>query len=167
MQSDTQRLTRAYIHVDRLAHNLRLLQQEAGGQVLWPVIKANAYGHGSCWHSRSTRFALRRGTARHIHVRLATIPAGYGDGLSRGFSNNLEVLVGGMRCPLVGRVTMDMSLVDVTPLRGRVQNGDEVVIVGKQGSEEVTADELARRIGTINYEIVTAIARRVPRVVVE
>ena len=75
--------------------------------------------------------------------------------------------MGGMRCPLVGRVTMDMSLIDVTPLRGRVQNGDEVVIVGHQGNEEVTADELARRIGTINYEIVTAIAQRVPRLVTE
>lgn len=98
---------------------------------------------------------------------IATIPAGYGDGLSRGFSNKLDVLVNGMRCPLVGRVTMDMSLIDVTPLRGRVQNGDEVVIIGHQGDEEVTADELARRTGTINYEIVTAISQRVSRVVME
>lgn len=117
-----------------------------------PAGSGLSYGHTAVTHRPSL---------------IATIPAGYGDGLNRGFSNNLEVLVGGMRCPLVGRVTMDMSLVDVTPLRGRVQNGDEVVIIGNQGSEEVTADELAQRIGTINYEIVTAIAQRVPRVFVE
>jgi alanine racemase len=61
---------------------------------------------------------------------------------------------------------MDQSLVDVTALRGRVQVGDEVVIIGRQGQEEVTADELATRLGTINYEIVTAIAQRVPRMAV-
>jgi alanine racemase len=59
---------------------------------------------------------------------------------------------------------MDQSLVDVTALRGKVGLGDEVVIIGQQGSEEVTADDLADRLGTINYEVVTSIANRVPRV---
>jgi alanine racemase len=58
---------------------------------------------------------------------------------------------------------MDQSLVDVTALRGRVASGDEVVLIGRQGDEEVSADELAGRLGTINYEIVTCIAQRVPR----
>jgi alanine racemase len=62
---------------------------------------------------------------------------------------------------------MDLSLVDVTSLRGQVALGDEVVIIGRQGSEEVTADELAESLDTINYEVVTRIAHRVPRVVVE
>jgi alanine racemase len=61
---------------------------------------------------------------------------------------------------------MDMSLVDVTALRGRVALGDEVVLIGRQGAEEVTADELAARLDTINYEIVTRIGARVPRVAV-
>ena len=97
---------------------------------------------------------------------IATIPAGYGDGLSRRLSNNLQVLVGGVRCPLVGRVTMDMSLIDVTALRGHVALGDEVVLIGGRGDAVVTADEMAERIGTINYEVVTCLGTRVPRVVV-
>jgi len=96
---------------------------------------------------------------------IATVPAGYGDGLSRSLSNNLEMLVHGVRCPQVGRITMDMSLLDVTALRGRVELGDEAVIIGRQGEEQVTADELAARLGTINYEIVTGIAQRIPRIV--
>lgn len=95
---------------------------------------------------------------------IATLPVGYGDGLSRSLTNNLEVLVHGVRCPQVGCITMDQSLVDVTLLRGKVALGDEVVLIGRQGDEEVTADELAERLGTINYEIVTGIAQRVPRV---
>jgi len=98
---------------------------------------------------------------------IATIPVGYGDGLHRNLSNNCEMLVHGVRCPQVGRITMDQSLLDVTALRGQVALGDEVVIIGRQGSEEVTADELADKLGTINYEVVTAIAQRVPRIVVE
>ncbi|HUT71248.1 MAG TPA: alanine racemase [Desulfatiglandales bacterium] len=95
---------------------------------------------------------------------IATIPLGYGDGLSRLFSNKVEFLVGGVRCRQVGRICMDQCLVDVTALGGRAKLGDEVVIIGRQGNEEITADELAERLGTINYEIVTNIARRVPRI---
>lgn len=96
---------------------------------------------------------------------IATVPAGYADGLRRSLSNRLEVLVRGVRCAQVGHITMDMSLVDVTSLRGRVELGDEVVLIGRQGDEEVTADELAAKLGTISYEIVSAISHRVPRVV--
>jgi len=96
---------------------------------------------------------------------IATIPVGYGDGLHRNLSNRMEVLVGGRRCPQIGRITMDQSLIDVTDLGNEATLGDEVVIIGRQGSEEVTADELAATLGTINYEVVTAIAARVPRVV--
>jgi alanine racemase len=97
---------------------------------------------------------------------IATLPLGYGDGLSRNLSNSFEVLVAGRRCPQVGRITMDQSLIDVTALRGRVAVGDEVVVIGKQGDQTVTADELAGLLGTINYEVVTAISQRVPRVAV-
>jgi alanine racemase len=98
---------------------------------------------------------------------VATLPVGYGDGLHRNLSNRLEVLVHGQRCPQVGTITMGQILVDVTGLGGRVALGDEVVLIGRQGDQQVTADELAGKLGTINYEIVTAIQRRVPRVAVE
>jgi len=94
---------------------------------------------------------------------VATIPVGYGDGLARNLSDRLEVLVRGTRCRQLGRITMDQSLIDVTPLRGRVDLGDEVVLIGEQEGVRVTADELAETRGTISYEIVTAIAGRVPR----
>jgi alanine racemase len=97
---------------------------------------------------------------------IATVPIGYGDGLARNLSNELEVLVRGVRCPQVGRITMDMSLIDVTALRGQVEPGDEVVIIGRQGNEKITAEELAAKLGSINYEIVTCISHRVPRVAV-
>jgi alanine racemase len=95
---------------------------------------------------------------------IATIPLGYGDGLNRNLSNRFEVLVGGLRCPQVGRITMDQSLLDVTRLRGKVGLGNEVVIIGRQGEAEISADELADKLGTINYEIVTAITHRVARI---
>lgn len=95
---------------------------------------------------------------------IATVPVGYGDGYSRRLSNTVDFLVGGRRCPQVGRITMDQCLVDVTALRGRVASGDEVVLIGRQGEEEITADELAEKLGTINYEIVTKITDRVPRI---
>jgi len=97
---------------------------------------------------------------------IATVPVGYAEGLRRQLSNTIELLVRGVRCPQVGRITMDMSLIDVTALRGQVTVGDEVVIIGRQGSAEITADELAEKLGTINYEVVSAISQRIPRVAV-
>ena len=94
---------------------------------------------------------------------IATVPVGYGDGLHRSLSNRCAFLVRGARCPQVGRITMDQSLLDATALRGRVEIGDDVVIIGRQGDHQVTADDLASTLGTINYEVVTAIAARVPR----
>jgi alanine racemase len=97
---------------------------------------------------------------------IATIPLGYGDGLSQLLSNKLTLLVHDRRCPQVGRICMDQSLVDVTALRGCVTVGDEVVIIGQQGPEAVTVNELADTLGTINYEIVAHLAARVPRIAV-
>jgi len=95
---------------------------------------------------------------------IATIPLGYGDGLSRLLSNRLHVLVRGSRCPQVGRICMDQCLVNVSVLKGTVSLGDEVVIIGRQENEGVTVDDLARKLNTINYEIVTNISGRVPRI---
>jgi alanine racemase len=97
--------------------------------------------------------------------RIATVPIGYADGYSRRLSGRAQVLVGGRRASLVGNVTMDMCMVDVTDLPA-ARLGDEVVLLGAQGGERIRADELAAWAGTIPWEIFCAISKRVPRVYV-
>jgi alanine racemase len=94
--------------------------------------------------------------------RVATIPVGYADGVPRnlGLAGG-EVLIGGRRFPIAGSVTMDQLMADVGD--APVEVGDEVVLLGRQGDEEITAGEWADRLGTIAYEIVTGIGPRVPR----
>jgi alanine racemase len=94
---------------------------------------------------------------------LATVAVGYADGLSRKLSSRGQMLVGGQRAPIVGRVCMDLTLLDVGEV-SEVAVGDEVVIFGRQGDESLTADEMAKALDTINYEIVSTITSRVPRV---
>ena len=96
-------------------------------------------------------------------MRVATLTAGYGDGYPRAASNRAEVLLHGQRCRVLGRVTMDQTLVDVSRLK-RLRAGDEAVLIGKQGREEITATELAAWCGTVPWEILTGITYRVPRV---
>ena len=96
---------------------------------------------------------------------IATIPIGYADGYSRGLSNKGEALVRGVRASIAGRVCMDMCMLDVTEVPG-VCEGDEVVLLGKQGDQRITADELAVKTGTIAYEVLCGISGRVPRVYV-
>lgn len=95
--------------------------------------------------------------------RIATIAIGYEDGLRRELSNRGHVLVRGRRAPIVGRVSMDLTLVDVTEIE-RVAVDDEVVIIGAQDETEITAEDLAAQIGTISYELTCGISDRVPRV---
>ena len=94
---------------------------------------------------------------------LATVPVGYGDGFSRSFSNHGQMLVHGQRAPIVGRVCMDLTLLDVGHIP-QVKVGDEVVIFGRQKNRVLSADELAACIDTINYEIVSTLTNRVPRI---
>ncbi len=94
---------------------------------------------------------------------VATLPVGYADGYPRLLSNNAEVLVGGRRCPVIGRVCMDQMMVEV-PDALKVSVGEEVVLLGSQGAQTVDADELAGRAGTIAHEILTGLSPRVPRV---
>ena len=91
--------------------------------------------------------------------RIAVIPVGYADGYNRLFSNNADMLVQGCRVPVAGRVCMDMTMLDVTDVPN-VSEGDEVVILGRQGEEMITAAELAERINTIPYEILTSLGTR-------
>src|SRR5262249_22997467 len=101
-------------------------------------------------------------------TRIATLPVGYADGYPRRLGEHVagrrsHVLVRGRRCPVVGAVCMDMLMVDVTALGDLVAVGDEVVLLGRQGAEEITAAELAERAGLIEYEIMCGISKRVPR----
>jgi alanine racemase len=96
-------------------------------------------------------------------TRVGVLPLGYGDGVRRGLSNNAEVLIGGRRFPLVGTVSMDNVTIDLGPDAG-VEPGDEAVLIGSQGGEAILAEDLAGRLGTINYEITCGISARVPRV---
>ena len=94
---------------------------------------------------------------------IATIGVGYADGLSRHLSSRGQMLVGGRRVPIVGRVCMDLTLLDVGEVPG-VSVGDEAVILGRQGDEVLSADEMAASLDTINYEVVSTITSRVPRI---
>jgi alanine racemase len=94
---------------------------------------------------------------------IATLPVGYADGYSTLLSNQGEVLVREKRAPVVGRICMDLMMVDVTDVPG-ASKGDEVVLIGQQGREQITADEIARKIGSISYEVLCLIGKRVPRI---
>jgi alanine racemase len=96
--------------------------------------------------------------------RIAVVPVGYADGFRRAPRHWGEVLVRGQRAPIVGRVCMDQTMIDVTAIPD-VRQGDEVVLIGEQGGEQITAEDVAERLGTINYEVVSEILARVPRVV--
>ncbi|MBJ7521228.1 MAG: alanine racemase [Solirubrobacteraceae bacterium] len=95
---------------------------------------------------------------------IATVPVGYGDGWRRGLTNAAEVLIGGRRFPQVGTVSMDNVTVDLGPGTG-ASVGDEVVLLGTRGTERILAEDVARTLGTINYEITCGLLPRVPRVV--
>ena len=112
----------------------------------------DSVGYGRTWRAE-------RGT------RLGLVPLGYGDGYARSLGNNAEVLVGGRRVPVVGAVSMDQLTVDLGPESDDAV-GAPVVALGVQGADRITAEELAARRGTINYEITCAVGPRVPRVYV-
>lgn len=117
------------------------------------IAAGESVGYGATWKAERTS-------------RIATIPMGYGDGLSRSLSNRGEVLVRGKRAPVAGVVSMDMAMLDVTEIEG-VRVGDECVVLGAQkgplGQDTISAEELASRRGTIPWEVLTDISRRVPR----
>jgi alanine racemase len=96
-------------------------------------------------------------------MRLALLPVGYADGLDRRLGNCFSLLVRGERAPLVGRISMDLAVLDVTEIDG-VDAGDEVVILGTQGAETITAFDHAEATATIPWEVFTRIGARVRRV---
>ncbi len=117
------------------------------------VQSGETVGYGATWQATRTS-------------RIATIPMGYADGLSRSLSNRAELLVRGKRVSVAGTVSMDMTMLDVTEIDG-VRVGDECVVLGSQkgplGQDTISAEEIAERRGTIPWEVLTDISRRVPR----
>lgn len=117
--------------------------------IFFKVIEAGrAVSYGSTW-------------TPDRQTRLVTLPVGYADGYARGLSNRAEVLIDGRRLPVVGRVCMDQTMVDLGD--GTAYNGDEVVLIGGSGAEHITAEDVARWGDTIAYEVLTSISARVPR----
>jgi len=98
--------------------------------------------------------------------RIATVAIGYADGYPRSLSNRAEMLLHGKRAPVIGRVCMDQLMLDVTDIP-EARMGDIAVVAGSEGGESVTFDDMARWAGTINYEIICGISKRVPRVITE
>ena len=95
--------------------------------------------------------------------RLAVLTAGYGDGIARASSNRAHVLIQGQRCPVLGRITMDQTIVDITDVAGSVQAGDPVVLVGRQGAAEIAVSEFSNWGDTIAWETLCSVTKRVPR----
>jgi len=114
------------------------------------VSAGNSIGYGRTW-------TAPRDTC------IATIPVGYADGFNRLFSNRGRVLINGRSYPVIGRVCMDQSMIDVGPEPG-VRVGDEVTLIGRNGGEEITCEEWAQALGTITYEVTCQINARVERV---
>ncbi len=113
--------------------------------------------------SRGTSLSYGRTFVAPRAMRVATLTAGYGDGYLRAASNRARVLVGGRRCAVLGRVTMDQMMVDVSRVTN-VRPGDEAVLIGDQGREAISAGDLAAWCGTVAWEVLTSISYRVPRI---
>ena len=144
------------------AYGLDPFQRDPGEQGLRPALSLHSYvaavkrfepgesaGYGRTWKATAPTW-------------LATIPIGYGDGWRRALTNNAEVLVRGRRHPLVGTVSMDNITVDLGP-EGDAEAGDRAVLIGEQDGERILCEEVANRLGTINYEITCGLSSRVPR----
>jgi alanine racemase len=136
---------------DPFAHDLTpALQLESYVSMVKWFEPGDSAGYGRTW---------RAGDRTWVGV----LPIGYGDGLHRALSNNAEVLVGGRRYPLVGTVSMDNITIDLGA-ETDVRVGDTAVLIGEQEGERILAEEIARRLGTINYEVTTALLPRAERV---
>ncbi len=97
---------------------------------------------------------------------LAIVPAGFADGVPRHLSGRGHVLIGGRRCPIAGRVSMDLTAVDVTDLPARPARNEEVVFFGRQGGARLGVDEVAAAAGTVSWELLCGVGPRVPRIIV-
>ena len=115
------------------------------------------------WIKKNTPVSYNRTFYTNKDTLIATLPVGYADGYSRHLSNKAEVIIRGQRAKLIGRVCMDMIMIDATDIND-VTLGDEVILIGNQGDQTISATEIAELCGTINYEITCNISKRVPRI---
>ncbi|MFV0430455.1 MAG: alanine racemase [Arachnia sp.] len=116
-----------------------------------PILAGQSVGYGRTWTASRDTW-------------IATVSVGYGDGYSRLLSNRGRMLIDGRAYPIVGRVCMDQTMIDLGPERPAVRVGDEVVLVGDSGPERISVDDIAALMGTISYEVTCLISQRVPRV---
>lgn len=136
-------------HSEAEAHLLPALSLRAKVMYFKVILKGSSVGYGRTWTAPE-------------NCRAVTLPVGYADGYPRGLSNKGQVLLRGRRYPVVGTVCMDQTVVCIGA--GEAYNGDEVILIGRQDEEAVTADEIAGLLGTISYEVLTGISHRVPRI---
>jgi alanine racemase len=139
------------------------MNQDPGAHGLEPALELSSYVAAVKRATAGDSVGYGRRFIAKQDTSIATLPIGYADGISRALTNNCDVLVGGRRYPLVGTVSMDNVTVDLGS-EARVSPGEIATIIGGDGAERQTAEDLARRTGTINYEIVCGISSRVPRV---
>jgi alanine racemase len=138
------------------------MNEDAGRWGLEPVLELTSYIAALKRTSPGETVGYGRTYSAREETWIATVPIGYGDGVRRALSNNCDVLVDGRRHPLVGTVSMDNITIDMGR-ETRAAVGREVTLLGASGGQRVTAEEMAARIGTINYEVVCEVSKRVPR----
>jgi alanine racemase len=135
---------------------------DAAARDLDPVLSLHTYVADVKRYHEGESVGYGRSWTASGDTWVAVLPVGYGDGYRRGLSNRCDVLIGGNRLPLVGTISMDNVTIDLGS-ETTVEPGDPVVLIGAQGSDEISAEELAVPLATINYEIPCAITSRVPR----
>jgi alanine racemase len=144
-------------------YGLDPFHEDSGARGLEPALELRSHVAAVKRFESGESAGYGRAWRAHEPTWVGVLPIGYGDGVRRALTNNGEVLVGGRRHPIVGTVSMDNITVDLGP-ETDVTIGDAAVLVGAQGDQRISAEEVARRLGTINYEITTGISPRVPRV---
>jgi len=136
---------------------------EHGGLTLLPAMELKSRVYAITGHAAGDTISYGRTCKLEKPARLAVVPIGYADGLHRALSGKTDMLIRGRRCPQVGRICMDMCMVDISSVPDCVE-GDVVTVIGRDGGECISAGELAEKAGTINYEVTCAVSPRVPRV---
>jgi alanine racemase len=159
-------LSRPETHFDMVRPGVALYGLSPGPKVpntskLKPVLslKARVAQSKTIEPGEGVSYAHRWVADKPTHV--ATVPLGYADGWARALTNNAQALIGGRKMEAIGTVTMDSFVVDCGDYVPKI--GEEVVLIGTQGQQQLSADDLAQRLGTINYEIVTRLSARLPR----
>jgi len=137
--------------------------QEHGGIELRPALELKARICSITNHYAGDTISYGRTYTASKEMRVAVLPIGYGDGLHRCLSGRMDVIIRGRRCPQIGRICMDMCMVDITDLPD-CEVGDVATLIGSDGNETILASEMADKAGTINYEITCALTQRVERI---